>query len=99
MRFEESQITDLFHSLSAEDRDDLIKRLRKVFHSELSLSPEELAAMPMEKLLPLRDTIRGYVLTKKHVPNILEAYAAMDTGKLPSKISFGRIPKTTDDED
>jgi|GEM_PF-4833221 hypothetical protein len=99
MRFEADQIMDLMNSLSEGERNELLHRLKDIFQFDLSLTAEVLDEMPMEQLMPLRDVIRGYILTKKHVPNILEAHASIDTSKLPSKVSFGRFPEQSDHDD
>ncbi|SFE96686.1 hypothetical protein SAMN05216378_4529 [Paenibacillus catalpae] len=99
MRFEEHQIIELFNSLTPAEQDELTRMLTKVFQTEISITPEALAEKPLEQLLPLRDIIRGYVLTKRRIPDIREAYAALDTSKLPRKVSFGRIPRVQETND
>ncbi|GLX69336.1 hypothetical protein [Paenibacillus glycanilyticus] len=91
MRIEENQISKLFSRLTGEEQDALIRQLRTIVHSGLSLAPEALAAIPMEQLLDIRDIIQGYVLTKNNVPNIIQDYNALDTSKLHRKIAFGRL--------
>ncbi|NIK67351.1 MULTISPECIES: hypothetical protein [unclassified Paenibacillus] len=99
MRLEEHQISELYNSLAAAEQDELIRLLSKAFKTEISLMQEALASMPLEQLMPMRDIVRGYVLTKKNVPSIMDAYTALDTGKLPRKISFGRGREPADHAD
>ncbi|MCM3627119.1 hypothetical protein M3194_07060 [Paenibacillus glycanilyticus] len=99
MRFEENQILELFNSLKAAEQDELIRLLTQAFRTEISLTPEALAASPLEQLMPMRDIIRGYVLTKKNVPDIKQAYAAMHNKNLPRKIRFGLVKESTKNDD
>ncbi|MBD2870970.1 hypothetical protein [Paenibacillus arenilitoris] len=91
MRFEEHQIKALLKGITSEDQAQIIKAFQKQFNVAIGLTPEDLASMKMELLIPLRDMIRGLVLTRKHVPQMLEAYQALRSAKLPRKTEFGLV--------
>ncbi|MBB3110260.1 hypothetical protein FHS18_002327 [Paenibacillus phyllosphaerae] len=91
MRFEEYQILQLVDQLSPQERKDMRDRGQQALNVPVDLSAETLSSMRMEHLIPLRDMIRGYILTKRYVPDIKGAYEAMKSTKLPNRIGFGRM--------
>lgn len=96
MRAEEYQILSLLKQITREEQ----ARVKAVFERHcgkpVGFTPEELSTMSLELLIPLRDTLNGFVLTKQAAPTIKEAYERLNTKKLPRKVSFGRAERLED---
>lgn len=91
MRLEEYQVNLLLKDITLEEQVQIKKAIKKQYNVNIGLAPEDLAAMKMELLLPLRDMIRGIVMTKRNKLNMSDAYQRLRTEKLPRKTEFGAV--------
>ncbi|MBW7456231.1 hypothetical protein ACFOLF_36540 [Paenibacillus sepulcri] len=91
MRFEEYQINQWLENITAEEQAEIKRAFSMQYNVDIGLKPEELASLDMELLLPLRDLIRGMVLTKTNKPNMQGAYNSLRLRKLPRKTEFGAV--------
>ncbi|MFS0724747.1 hypothetical protein [Paenibacillus sp. 1P07SE] len=73
MRLEEWQLGTLLQELSEEDREQMKQAFEEHFHQKMDWSPEGLAVLKLEVLIPLRDAARGMVLTRKHASRMADA--------------------------
>lgn len=90
MRFEEFQINQWLESITVEEQAAIKGIFSKQYNVNIVLSPEGLASLDTELLIPLRDVIRGIVLTKTRVPNMIDEHA-LRSKKLPRKTEFGAV--------
>jgi len=51
----------------------------------------ELTTFNQDELLVISKVLSGLILTKKYVPDIVEAYEQVDGTDLPNQIHFGRL--------
>ncbi|MFX3635903.1 MAG: hypothetical protein ACE3L7_28415 [Candidatus Pristimantibacillus sp.] len=91
MRLEEYQVNLLLKDVTLDEQAQIKKAIKKQYNVNIGLTPEDLATMKLELLLPLRDMIRGIVLTKTNKPNMSEAYHRLQSKKLPRKTEFGAV--------
>ncbi|CAH1198872.1 hypothetical protein PAECIP111893_01144 [Paenibacillus plantiphilus] len=90
MRFEEFQINQWLESITVEEQAAIKGVFSKQYNVNIVFSPEGLASLDIELLVPLRDCIRGLVLTKTRVPNMIDEHA-LRSKKLSRKIEFGAV--------
>lgn len=88
-----------FERLSADDKNLLSTGFKNHYGKQISFSLDELSEMDQKKLETIKSIIDGIHLTREHVPNILTVYARLKDKDLPSRISFGRLNQSTNDED
>lgn len=88
-----------FERLSADDKNLLLTGLKNHYGKPISFSLDELSEMDQKKLETIKSIIGGIHLTREHVPNMLTAYENLKDKDLPSRISFGRLNQSANDED
>jgi hypothetical protein len=91
VRFEENQINQWLESITFAEQAEIKSAFSKQYYVNIGLAPEELASLNMEFLVPLRDLIRGIVITKASSPNMFDAYNALRSKQLPRKTEFGVV--------
>ncbi|CAM4310983.1 hypothetical protein FHS16_000720 [Paenibacillus endophyticus] len=73
------------------DKRELNASMERIFGSKGELTEESLLGWADGELATLYKIASGMRLTRLHVPNVIEAYASMDTSKLSSRVLFGQI--------
>ncbi|MGO4546561.1 hypothetical protein AB4Z29_17330 [Paenibacillus sp. 2TAB23] len=73
------------------DKREFDASMERIFGRKGELTAESLLGWEEKELATLYQIVSGMRLTRLHVPNLLEAYASMDTSKLSSRVSFGHI--------
>jgi hypothetical protein len=91
-----------FEELFNEDKDHLLIWLENHYGKKIMLSLDDLSAMDLKDIKTIKSIIRGMILTRKHVPDILTVYEKLKEENLkyfPSRVSFGRINQSEIDKD
>ncbi|SDX04544.1 hypothetical protein [Paenibacillus sp. CF384] len=83
-------IMSLCEQLNEEEKTLITNTLSNHFEKQLQLSVAELSTCNEDELIIIRNVINGVILTKNHVPNIVEAYERLKDTDVPRKISLGR---------
>lgn len=84
-------ILEEYEQTSPNNREPFHAGLQQIFAYEGELTSENLLEWEEQELSTLYKIVSGMRLTRLHVPNMMDAYASMDTSQLPSRVSFGRI--------
>jgi hypothetical protein len=91
MRAEEYQIRELLNALDEDDVKMARAAIAKGLGVQLQMTPEELPGLNLEVLIPLRDMLRGILLTRRHGSADMSAiHSSLAGRKPPSKTSFGK---------
>jgi hypothetical protein len=91
MRAEEYQIRELLKALSEDDVEMVRAAIAKGLGVQLQMTPEELPGLSLEVFIPLRDMLRGILLTRRHGTADMSAlHSSLAGRKPPSKTSFVR---------
>lgn len=80
------------------NREALTQMCRVHWNYTGGMSESDLMAWEDERLDTLYKMMQGMRMTREYVPDIITAYGDVD-GVLPSKVSFGRMPKESLEND
>ncbi|MBN2982119.1 hypothetical protein [Cohnella algarum] len=83
-------ILSRFESLTAKEQSELADALSSHFGKEVRFSHAGLSELGPEKLEIVNGTVGGMLLTKKHVPDMIETHVKLADADLPKRIAFGR---------